>query len=71
VVTDAQGVCHNRERRIDGAARREETSIDDVQVVELVRFAISVQRRGGRVVAETNRAVLVCDPGQRNALADE
>ena len=52
-------------------ARREEAAVDDVEVVDVVRLAVDVERRGLRIVAEANRAVLMRDAGERDALADE
>ena len=62
---DPQGLRDDGQRRIDRAARGEEARIDDVKIVHLVRFAIAVERRGLRIVAETNRAVLVRDTSER------
>ena len=71
VIADAQRVGHDRQRRVHGAARREEAAIDDVEVVHVVRLASRVERRRLRVAPEADRAVLVRDAGQRDALADE
>ena len=71
VVADAQRVGHDRQRGVHRAARREEAAVDDVEVVDIVRLAVHVERGGLRVVAEADRAVLVRHAGQRNALADE
>ena len=35
-----------------------------------MRFAVAIQRAGFRIVSETDRAVLVRDAGERNALAE-
>jgi hypothetical protein len=52
VVANAQGIGHDRQRRIDRAAGREEAGINDVQIVDVVGSAIRVERRGLRVVSE-------------------
>src|SRR5262245_64826978 len=66
VIADAERVGHDRERRIDCSARGKEARVDDVEVVELVRLAVRVQRGCLRVVPEPNRAVLVREAGQRD-----
>ena len=40
MVTDADRVGHGGERGVHGPDAREETRVDDVQVVDLVRFAV-------------------------------
>src|SRR5206468_4477073 len=54
-----------------GAARTEETCIDNIEIVELMRFAIAIERARLRIVAEADRAVLVRYSGKRDALAEE
>lgn len=71
MIADAQGIRHNRQRRIDRPARREETPIDHVQVIDLVRFTIPVQRGRFWIGPEPDRAVLVSDARQGNALSNE
>ena len=44
VIADAQRVGHRGQRRVHRAARGEEARVDDVQVVEVVRVAIDVER---------------------------
>src|SRR5215208_3095226 len=58
VIADAQRVGHDRQRRVHGAARREEAAIDDIQVVHVVCLAQWIERGGLRVAAEADRAVL-------------
>src|SRR4051794_27169454 len=45
VVADSNRVRHDGQRRVDGAAGDEEAAVDHVQVVDLVRFAVGVERR--------------------------
>src|SRR3954468_6105987 len=59
VVADAERVRHRGQGRVDGADAREEARVDDVQVVELVRLAVDVEHRLGRVNAEAARAGLM------------
>ena len=68
--SDAEGIGHDREGRVNGRARREETAVDDVQIVELVGLAVAVEDRRSWVVAESNSAVLVSDAGERDLLAE-
>src|SRR5271166_4998759 len=59
VIAHAQRISHDCERRIYGRARREEAAIDHIQVVEVVRLTIHIQRRGLGIVPEADGAVLV------------
>src|SRR6516225_1973203 len=59
VIADPKCVRNDCERGIDGGARREEAAIDDIEVVELVRLAITIKRGGGGIVAKTDGAVLM------------
>ena len=45
VVADPHGVRHRREGRVHRARRREEARVDDVEVVEVVRPAVRIERR--------------------------
>lgn len=38
VIADAQRIRHDRQRRTDGAARREEGAVNDAQIVEIEAF---------------------------------
>src|SRR2546422_4857817 len=69
VLAHTQRVGHDRERRIDGGARRKERRVDDVKVVDFVGAAVRIQRRGGRVEAEAHGAVLVRHAREGDALA--
>ena len=71
MVSHPQRVRHDRERRIHRAARAENAAVHNVEIVHVMPFAVNVQRAGLRVVAEANRADLVGDPRQRDALANE
>src|SRR6516225_7639722 len=68
MLSHAQGIGHNRQRRVDGGAGREEAAVHDVQVVEIVRLTLNVQGRASRIVAETDRAVLMSDASERNLI---
>ena len=65
VVADAQRVRHRGERRVHGAARGEEARVDDVEVVEVVRLAVDVERRGRRI----GRRSAPCRTGARRRRA--
>src|SRR5688500_4780540 len=69
VLTDPEGVGHDGQGRIDGGAGGKERRVDDVQVVDLVRAAVRVQRGRCRIVAESHRSVLVSDAGERDPLS--
>ena len=61
VIAYPQRVGHDRERRIHRAARAEEAGIDNVEIVELVRFAVAIERARSWIVAESGR----CRSGAR------
>jgi len=42
MIAHAQCVCHDGERRIHCTTRAEEACVDDIQVVELMRFTITI-----------------------------
>src|SRR5215831_6319010 len=69
VVGNAQSVCHDGQRRVDGAAGGKEAAIHDVEVIQVVRATVPVERRGLRIVAKANGAVLMRHPGERNAIS--
>src|SRR5262245_49730363 len=69
MISDSQRVRHNRQSRIYRRARHEEAAVNHIEVVQVVRLAVHVQRRGLRVTSEADRAVLVRDSGKRDALA--
>ena len=70
MVSDAEGVGHDGQRGVDGAGRGEETSVDDVEVLEVVDPAVEVEDRGLRVVAKPKGPHLVGDAGDRNFLGE-
>ena len=70
MLSHSQCIGHDGESRIHRAARAEKAAIDDVEIVQFVRFAIGVQRAGSGIVAETNRSDLMRHTSQRNALTD-
>ena len=70
MLSHSQCIGHNGESRIHRAARAEKAAIDDVEIIQFVRFAIGVQRAGSWIVAEANRSDLMRHTCQRNALTD-
>ena len=48
MIADAQSIGHYRERRVHRAAGTEEACVNNVEIVEFVRFAIAIQRTGLR-----------------------
>ena len=71
MVAYPQRVGHDRQRRVDRAAGDKKAAVDDVEIVEIVGFAVNVERAGFRIVAEAHRADLMRDTGEGNPLADE
>src|SRR3954447_13236467 len=70
VIADAQRVGDRRQPRVDGARGREEAGIDDVQVVEVVRLAVEVERRALGIGAESHRPAVMGDAGEWDLLAE-
>src|SRR6266436_8657180 len=71
VITHAKRIGHDGKRRIHGAARREETAVNHIQVINVMRLTICVKCGRLRVAPEANRAVLMCHTCQRNPLSHE
>ena len=71
VVANAQGVSHNGQGRIHGATGREEAGVDDVEVVDIMRFAVHIERRRLWIMGKSDGAVLVRHASQGDALANE
>ena len=67
MVSDADGIGDDGEGWIDGAAGGEEAGVDDVEVVEIVGFAVEVEDGLCGVGAETACAILVTDAFERYA----
>src|SRR5271166_2787755 len=70
VIAHAQRIGHDRQRRVYRRARREKAAVDDVKILEIMGFAIHIERRGLGIVPEADGAVLVGDTRQRNALSN-
>src|SRR5438034_670522 len=70
VIADAQRVGYDGEPWIDRATRAKEACIDHVKIIQLVRFAVAIERARLRVVAEADGTVLVRHAGERDALAE-
>jgi len=69
VIAHTQRVGDDGEPGIDRAAGREKASIDNVEIIQLVCFAIAIERARLRVVSEPDRTVLMRDTSERDALA--
>jgi hypothetical protein len=52
------------------SAGAEKASVNDIEVIDVVGFAVGVQRAGPRIIAEANRAHLMRHAGERNPLSD-
>jgi hypothetical protein len=61
----------SRERRVDRAAGGEEARVHHIEIVDFMGSAIGIESRGPGVRTETNGAVLMRHPRQRNPLAQE
>src|SRR6266508_6768162 len=70
VIADAQRVGDDGEPGIDRATRAKEACIDHVEIIQLVRFAVAIERARLRVVAEADGTVLVRHASERDALAE-
>ena len=70
MIAHAQGIRHDGQRRVYGCARREEASVHDIKIVEVVGFAIRIQHRGLRVISKANRSVLMSNSGEWDLLSD-
>src|SRR5581483_3600034 len=71
VIAGAQSVGDDGERWVYRRARRKETAVHDIKVVDLMGLAVNVEGRGFGVAAEANRSVLMRHAGQRHTVADE
>src|SRR5690349_9176732 len=71
MIADAEGIGHDGQRGVNGGAGREEAPVHDIEIVDLVSFAICVQRGRLGITPEADGAVLVCHAGQWNAVANE
>ena len=71
MLADSERVRHDRQRRIDRAAGDEEAAVDDVEIVQIMRLTVGVQRARLGIVAEAHGADLVRHTGEGDALADE
>src|SRR6516225_8225744 len=71
VIAHAERVCHDGQRRIHSSAGGEEAAVNDVQVIELVRLAVRIERRSLRIAAEPDRAVLMRYTREGDSIADE
>src|SRR3954453_599819 len=70
MVADAQRVGHRRQRRVHGGGGREEARVDDVEVVEVVRLAVEVERGPRGIETEADRPAVVRDAGDGDLLAE-
>ena len=59
MVAYAERIGDDRQRRVDRAAGREERTVDDIEVVDIMSPAIGVQNRLLRIGAEAAGSVLM------------
>src|SRR5260370_25368652 len=69
VIAHSKCIGHDGEGGIDGSARREEASVYNVEVVDVMSFAVHVQHGSLRVLSKTNGAVLMGHAGEWNSLS--
>ena len=68
MVSHAHRIRDDGERRVHGRAGWEEATVNYIQIVDVVSFAVDVKRRSLRIMAEADSTVLMSDPGEWNAL---
>src|SRR6266436_5871973 len=71
VVSDAECIGHDGQRGVNSSAGRKEAAVQDIKIVDLVGFAICVQRGRLGITPKTDRAVLVRHTCKWNAVAEE
>ena len=71
VIADAQRVGYDGEPGIDRATRTKEACIHYVEIIQLVCFAVAIERARFRIVSEPDRPILVRDASERDALAEK
>src|SRR6266568_4258147 len=69
VVAHSKCVRHDGEGRIDGSARWEETPVHNVEVVDIMGFAVHVQHGSLRALSKANGAVLMGHASEWNLLS--
>jgi len=69
VIAHPQRVRDDGQSWIDRTAGTKEACIDNVEIIQLVRFAVAIERARLRVVSEPDGAVLVRHAGERDTLA--
>jgi hypothetical protein len=68
MVRNSYCVGNDGQRRIDCAGRNEAGRINDIQVVEVMSFAVPVEDAGNRIVAHPAGAVLAINAFNGDAL---
>ena len=69
MIADPERVRDDGQSWIDRTAGTKEACIHHVEIIQLVRFAVAIERAGLRIIAEADGAVLVRDTSERDALA--
>jgi len=67
MMPNTQRIGHDRECRIDSAAGYETAAIDNVEIVQVVGFAIYIEHAGSRISAETDGAHLMMQKALRDS----
>src|SRR5712692_3448156 len=71
MIADAECIGHDGQRGVNSGAGREEAAVHDIKIIDLVGFAIRVQRRRLGVTTESNRTILVRNACKWNSITDE
>lgn len=66
MIANAQGVRDSRQRRVHRTDAREETRIHDVEIIQLMGFAVYIQHRILWIRAEPTSAGLMANARDRN-----
>src|SRR4029078_3914018 len=66
MLSHPDGIGHRRQRRVHGADADEEAGVDDIQIFQLVRFAMSVEEGGLRINAKAAGAGLMRNARDRD-----
>ena len=64
VIANPQRIGDDRQAGIHGATGGEEAAVDDIKIVDVVGFAVDIQRAGERVIVRSAR----CRSGERRLL---
>ena len=70
MVSDANGVGNDRQRRIDRTRRDEAGSIHNIQIIQIMGLAMGVEHAGRGIGSHAASTVLMADTLQRDTLLE-